>query len=81
MQIGQAESLISNGFRLVKQREPTWCALHRMAALDDEICWNELEGNWLGDEIVTFSPRAGILRYAGKAEERLEVWIARGSEY
>ena len=28
-----------------------------MAVMDDEICWNELEGNQIGDEVITFPPK------------------------
>lgn len=33
-----------------------------MAAMDDEICRNELEGNQIGDKIITFPPRAETLQ-------------------
>ena len=33
-----------------------------MAVLDDEICRNELEGNQIGDEVVTFPPKSETLQ-------------------
>lgn len=33
-----------------------------MAVMDDEICRNELEGNRIGDEVITFSPKAETLQ-------------------
>ena len=33
-----------------------------MAAMDDEICRNELEGNQIGDQIITFAPREETLQ-------------------
>ena len=42
-------------------REFTRYALY-MAVLDDEICRNELEGNQIGDEVITFAPRAETLQ-------------------
>lgn len=33
-----------------------------MAVMDDEICRNELEGNWIGDEIITFPPKVETLQ-------------------
>ncbi len=33
-----------------------------MAVMDDEICRNELEGNQIGDKIITFPPRAETLQ-------------------
>ena len=33
-----------------------------MAALDDEICRNELEGNQIGGEVITFPPKAETLQ-------------------
>ena len=33
-----------------------------MAVLDDEICRNELEGNQIGDEVITFAPRSETLQ-------------------
>jgi hypothetical protein len=42
-------------------KEFTRYALY-MAVLDDEICRNELEGNRIGDQIITFAPRAETLQ-------------------
>lgn len=42
-------------------KEFTRCALY-MAVLDDEICRNELEGNQIGDQVITFAPRAETLQ-------------------
>lgn len=42
-------------------KEFTRYALY-MAVLDDEICRNELEGNQIGDQIITFAPRAETLQ-------------------
>ena len=42
-------------------KEFTRYALY-MAALDDEICRNELEGNQIGDEVITFPPKAETLQ-------------------
>lgn len=42
-------------------KEFTRYALY-MAALDDEICRNELEGNQIGDEVITFPPTAETLQ-------------------
>ena len=42
-------------------REFTRCALY-MAVMDDEICRNELEGNQIGDEVITFPPTAETLQ-------------------
>lgn len=42
-------------------REFTRSALY-MAVMDDEICRNELEGNWIGDTVITFPPRAETLQ-------------------
>ena len=33
-----------------------------MAVMDDEICRNELEGNQIGDEVITFPPKAETLQ-------------------
>ena len=33
-----------------------------MAVLDDEICRNELEGNWIGESKIVFPPRAETLQ-------------------
>ena len=33
-----------------------------MAVLDDEICRNELEGNQIGDQVISFAPRAETLQ-------------------
>lgn len=33
-----------------------------MAVMDDEICRNELEGNQIGDEIITFPPKVETLQ-------------------
>lgn len=41
--------------------EFTRCALY-MAVMDDEICRNELEGNRIGDEVISFAPRAEALQ-------------------
>lgn len=43
-------------------KEYTRRALY-MAALDDGICRNELEGNTIGGEIIRFPPRAESLQY------------------
>ena len=42
-------------------KEFTRYALY-MAVMDDEICRNELEGNQIGDEVITFAPRAETLQ-------------------
>lgn len=42
-------------------KEFTRYALY-MAAMDDEICRNELEGNQIGDEVITFPPKAVTLQ-------------------
>ena len=42
-------------------KEFTRYALY-MAVLDDEICRNELEGNRIGDKVITFPPRAESLQ-------------------
>lgn len=42
-------------------KEFTRYALY-MAVLDDEICRNELEGNQIGDEVITFAPRSETLQ-------------------
>lgn len=42
-------------------REFTRYALY-MAVLDDEICRNELEGNRIGDGVITFASRAETLQ-------------------
>ena len=42
-------------------REFTRHALY-MAVLDDEICRNELEGNQIGDQVITFATRAETLQ-------------------
>ena len=41
-------------------KEYTRRALY-MALLDDEICRNELEGNQVGDEVITFPPKPDTL--------------------
>ena len=33
-----------------------------MAVMDDEICHNELEGNRIGDDIITFPPKIETLQ-------------------
>ena len=33
-----------------------------MAVIDDEICRNELEGNQIGDEVITFPPKKETLQ-------------------
>ena len=33
-----------------------------MAVMDDEICRNELEGNQIGDEVITFPPKEETLQ-------------------
>lgn len=33
-----------------------------MAVMDDEICRNELEGNQIGDQVISFAPRAETLQ-------------------
>ena len=43
-------------------KEFTRYALY-MAVLDDEICRNELEGNRIGDEVITFPPKEETLQY------------------
>ena len=42
-------------------KEFTQYALY-MAVMDDEICRNELEGNQMGDESITFPPKAETLQ-------------------
>lgn len=42
-------------------KEFTRCALY-MAVMDDEICRNELEGNQVGSQIITFPPRKETLQ-------------------
>lgn len=42
-------------------KEFTRYALY-MAVMDDEICRNELEGNQIGDQVITFAPRAETLQ-------------------
>lgn len=42
-------------------KEFTRCALY-MAVMDDEICRNELEGNRIGDQVISFAPRAETLQ-------------------
>ena len=42
-------------------KEFTQYALY-MAVMDDEICRNELEGNQIGDESITFPPKAETLQ-------------------
>ena len=42
-------------------KEFTRYALY-MAVMDDEICRNELEGNRIGDKVITFPPRAESLQ-------------------
>lgn len=42
-------------------REFTRYALY-MAVMDDEICRNELEGKQIGDQVITFAPRAETLQ-------------------
>lgn len=42
-------------------REFTRYALY-MAVMDDEICRNELDGNQIGDEVITFPPKAETLQ-------------------
>ena len=42
-------------------KEFTRYALY-MAALDDEICRNELEGNQIGDEVIKFPPKEKTLQ-------------------
>ncbi len=42
-------------------REFTRYALY-MAVMDDEICRNELEGNQIGDEVITFPPKEETLQ-------------------
>lgn len=43
-------------------KEFTRCALY-MAVMDDEICRNELEGNRIGDEVITLPPKEESLQY------------------
>ena len=43
-------------------KEFTRCALY-MAVMDDEICRNELEGNRIGDEVITFPPKEESLQH------------------
>ena len=33
-----------------------------IAVLDDKICRNELEGNRIGDQVISFTPRAETLQ-------------------
>lgn len=42
-------------------KEFTRYALY-MAVMDDEICRNELEGNQIGDEVITFPPKSETLQ-------------------
>ena len=42
-------------------KEFTRYALY-MAGMDDEICRNELEGNQIGDVVITFPPKAETLQ-------------------
>lgn len=42
-------------------KEFTRYALY-MAVMDDEICRNELEGNWIGDKVITFPPKIDTLQ-------------------
>lgn len=42
-------------------KEFTRYALY-MAVMDDEICRNELEGNLIGDKVITFPPKAETLQ-------------------
>ena len=42
-------------------REFTRYALY-MAVMDDEICRNELEGNLIGDKVITFPPKSETLQ-------------------
>lgn len=50
-------------------KEFTRYALY-MAVMDDEICRNELEGNQIGDRVITFAPRAETL------QERYHLFLA-----
>ena len=43
-------------------KEFTRYALY-MAVMDHEICRNELEGNQIGDEVITFPPKEESLQY------------------
>ena len=43
-------------------KEFTRYALY-MAVMDDEICRNELEGNQIGGEVITFPPKEETLQY------------------
>lgn len=51
-------------------KEFTRYALY-MAVMDDEICRNELEGNQIGDQVITFAPRAETL------QERYHIFLER----
>lgn len=51
-------------------KEFTRYALY-MAVLDDEICRNELEGNQIGDDIITFPPKVETL------QERYHLFLER----
>ena len=42
-------------------KEFTRYALY-MAVMDDEICRNELEGNQIGDQVITFPPKEETLQ-------------------
>lgn len=42
-------------------KEFTRYALY-MAVMDDEICRNKLEGNQIGDKVITFPPKADTLQ-------------------
>lgn len=42
-------------------KEFTRCALY-MAVMDNEICRNELEGNQIGDQVITFPPKEKTLQ-------------------
>lgn len=51
-------------------KEFTQYALY-MAVMDDEICRNELKGNQIGDQVITFAPRAETL------QERYHLFLER----
>ncbi|WP_352399265.1 hypothetical protein [Anaerotignum sp.] len=46
----------------IPNREYTKACLY-MAVLDDEICRNELEGNFVGEKEIVFPPKPDSLQY------------------
>lgn len=65
---------VLGGLAAVSGAAACWCWMIRMplkeftryalylAAMDDEICRNELEGNQIGTEVITFPPKAETLQ-------------------